>query len=439
MAPCHVRGHRWELRLGVACFEERPLRCFRLGVHVALAVLFILFPLVSLGSSVPSGDGSVDDVVGHFIKASQAAAARAFESLYGDGLGFAGETPPPLEVFVENYVTQALNQETARVLKQKGYDAPKSSESGKEGRSGSLTDVTKKDAPTTLEGQIEQLLVQKRQRFAVNERVRRDKEIEVIAPQQIPPERGDTETSDGHQRQIFPVVCGETLYGEHVYDAIPGCSPGAPGGSSPPCVRFVVDGVASVHEQARMVQMMDRSFEGLFHQGSETLLVPEDSSRSRLGNEDFELTVELLERVRREIMLVLNISEIFYSGSLLKRMDYPPLNDDMQIQLEHDSFNPHVDKANIASYDYSALLYLNDVDEAFGGGEFSFNDIDKDRVVRPVGGRLLAFSSGLENLHKVIPMSWGSRYVLAIWYTCSERHAHLKLGASSVAHHGDEL
>ena len=56
------------------------------------------------------------------------------------------------------------------------------------------------------------------------------------------------------------------------------------------------------------------------------------------------------------------------------------------------------------------VLLLQD----FGGGELMFNDVDVDRVLQPRGGQLIIFSSGLENLHQVLPMQWGSRYVLAL-------------------------
>ena len=103
-------------------------------------------------------------------------------------------------------------------------------------------------------------------------------------------------------------------------------------------------------------------------------------------------------------------------------------------------WNYHVDKANIASYDYSALLYLTtwgapaesaaggDLESRerggdFEGGELAFADVDADRVVRPLAGRLVAFTSGLENLHAVRRVTRGVRLVLAMWFTCSPAHA----------------
>ena len=83
----------------------------------------------------------------------------------------------------------------------------------------------------------------------------------------------------------------------------------------------------------------------------------------------------------------------------------------------HIYWNPHVDKANIPTYDYSALLYLNTRGLDFEGGDFAFLDDDADRVVEPRAGRLLYFTSGPENLHQVREVRKGTRYVLAMWFT----------------------
>jgi len=95
-------------------------------------------------------------------------------------------------------------------------------------------------------------------------------------------------------------------------------------------------------------------------------------------------------------------------------------------------WNPHVDKANRCLYDFSAVLYLNNFGRDFQGGRFVFLDraekrsklednLEKDisdgedrrrddgneemevmRIaVEPRAGRLVAFSSGCENVHHV--------------------------------------
>ena len=77
----------------------------------------------------------------------------------------------------------------------------------------------------------------------------------------------------------------------------------------------------------------------------------------------------------------------------------------------------HVDKANVPSYDVSAVLYFNTAGVGFDGGSFAFIDDDDDRLVEPKAGRLLVFSSGCDNLHRVLPVTRGSRFAMTMWWT----------------------
>uniref|UniRef100_A0A6P7GKK4 procollagen-proline 3-dioxygenase n=1 Tax=Diabrotica virgifera virgifera TaxID=50390 RepID=A0A6P7GKK4_DIAVI len=68
--------------------------------------------------------------------------------------------------------------------------------------------------------------------------------------------------------------------------------------------------------------------------------------------------------------------------------------------------------------DYSAILYLND---DFKGGEFVFSaDAVGKKIqskIRPKCGRLVAFSSGPENLHGVKAVKRGTRCAIGMWFT----------------------
>eukprot|EP01043_Picozoa_sp_COSAG02_P085375 COSAG02_NODE_23032_length_732_cov_0.889415_1_plen_209_part_00 len=63
----------------------------------------------------------------------------------------------------------------------------------------------------------------------------------------------------------------------------------------------------------------------------------------------------------------------------------------------------HADMASVAHYDYSAVVYLTSSaaatigSDGFCGGNFVFCDGDADRTVVPREGRLVGFSSGIEN------------------------------------------
>merc|ERR1711860_29877 len=115
---------------------------------------------------------------------------------------------------------------------------------------------------------------------------------------------------------------------------------------------------------------------------------------------------------------------LYQSGALLTRLQAEWERDMWEISGEEDHpyWNAHVDKANVASYDYSALLYLNTQDEHFEGGDFAFIDKEEDCVVSPRRGRFLSFTAGSENLHQVRRVTKGTRFVLASWYTLSKKH-----------------
>lgn len=122
-----------------------------------------------------------------------------------------------------------------------------------------------------------------------------------------------------------------------------------------------------------------------------------------------------------------------------------------------------VDKNNTEHYDYSGLLYLSTgggEGEDFSGGVFDFNDSPSAQALAPTHasydgaaeaayyagdaadtaslatshpgsqhasdvtyvvprrGRLITFTSGAENLHRVARVTQGERLVLSLWFTC---------------------
>ena len=122
----------------------------------------------------------------------------------------------------------------------------------------------------------------------------------------------------------------------------------------------------------------------------------------------------LIFKTRLLLMEKYGEPELYESGSVITRLR-PAAQGGARGGLPYAC--RHVDKANIASYDYSALLYLSDFGTDFRGGEFVFCDQDANRIVEPRMGRLVAFASGPENLHQVRTVTAGGRYVLAMWFT----------------------
>ena len=157
--------------------------------------------------------------------------------------------------------------------------------------------------------------------------------------------------------------CDYSLYGL----GLPGvaqCTPAPSGGALPPkgCARVLRDGFLDVGEQEALIATFERAMRNLFHQGGQTSFAPDAASAARqMGASGHALFRDVLRRVQATIAADFGLPALYSAGSLLTRIwadDQIP-DDGMNIEPGHKYWNAHVDKANRASYDYSALLYLN--------------------------------------------------------------------------------
>lgn len=108
--------------------------------------------------------------------------------------------------------------------------------------------------------------------------------------------------------------------------------------------------------------------------------------------------------------------DIFLAGALLTRLVSPTEAEASDYRYDI----PHIDKANVASYDYSAVLWLNACGTEtcrFEGGEFCFVDPGRNEVIQPDMGRCVLFPSGSAHLHQVQKVSARTRWALAVWFT----------------------
>jgi hypothetical protein len=151
-----------------------------------------------------------------------------------------------------------------------------------------------------------------------------------------------------------------------------------------------------------------------------------------LGENANALVKVLVERIQKQLEVHWEAEgDVVISGGLIGWIDASQMNVD-----DTDAYCytvPHVDQANVPTYEFSTILYLNNsaapdtngggadcVDEKAGqfeGGHFAFNDSTGDLLVAPRRGRLLAFTSGPENLHQVYPVTSGNRFTLAVWFS----------------------
>ena len=145
---------------------------------------------------------------------------------------------------------------------------------------------------------------------------------------------------------VWSISCNEGLTAEMyhgAYGVIPGCSP-----QRGPCDRRVLDGFATPVECAQLIAATNSAMQFLFHQGDQTSLAPA-SSAERLGMRGSLLFRYLLLKTRLQIMKDYNLDALYDSGALLTRISHGMPNDEWEMDPGHAYWNPHVDKANIAT------------------------------------------------------------------------------------------
>ena len=210
-----------------------------------------------------------------------------------------------------------------------------------------------------------------------------------------------------------------------------------------PRKRAVVDDLASASEcrHARGASLL--AMDGLAdpdspaYNGELTLVAsPPELLAPQLAEGGVRLVRLLLWRIANAVRTCFGEDRPLYlSGALLTRLQPPP---PAHRAAQGESYKydvAHVDRANVASYDYSAVLYLNTYGDDFEGGEFRFVDGKSDEVVQPRAGRCVLFPSGYEHLHRVCRVTKGSRYALAAWLTLSEQAAEAPLEPAHYAMH----
>ena len=159
------------------------------------------------------------------------------------------------------------------------------------------------------------------------------------------------------------------------------------------------------------------------------------SDESVYTSEDFRVYGSIIKRLKEEVESTFeNVVTYFTAPTFITRLDG---NSSWEPQEPHDEYwHAHSDMANTAHYFYSGLLYLSDFEVDFTGGRFLFlshnsssgddvyvpdDDYTVDSVVEPRRGRVVVFTAGEENMHRVERVTSGERFVLSFWFTCDQR------------------
>ena len=173
------------------------------------------------------------------------------------------------------------------------------------------------------------------------------------------------------------------------------------------CGRASLRNVASPFEVALISHNAEEAAPGLFHQRGKTARALEDVGLPAVSS--------LSKRALTIVETAFNAS-LTLAGGLLTRIAAEP-DGDLLAPSQKPYWEAHVDQDNQRAYDYSALVYFEDGGVDFGGGALIFED---GETVLPRRGRLVAFSSGPENGHRVARVERGARTALALWFTCAQ-------------------
>ena len=223
---------------------------------------------------------------------------------------------------------------------------------------------------------------------------------------------------------------------------------------------FIVDGFCTAAECATLRKAVDCAMAGTTHRGGYSLLFPESpQAKEAVGEEAAALLHRTRAAARAAAQKVFGPKKLWVGGTLLSRIAWPPPLDARDTAPGHVYWHVHVDQFNLPHYHYSALVYLTTAGEDFEGGGFDFIDSDAvgadaattqeelDKAVAvmpqeedgsvycpsippvsrcevlPQRGRLLLFSAGKENPHRVKRVTEGSRYLFSVWLTTDPLHA----------------
>jgi len=189
--------------------------------------------------------------------------------------------------------------------------------------------------------------------------------------------------------------------------------------------------------------------EGTTHRGGYYLLYPDAPQALSLLDEGMCMMLQSARRLMRQaVQQVFGMykDRTWVAGSLLSRAIAPAPQDHLDKAPMHDYSRVHVDRFNLHQYEWSALLYLSECGVDFHGGEFEFvqgstlttqEELDAFidarypdgtlpevslTSVAPKCGRLLLFSAGSENPHRVKRVTSGRRHLLSVWLTSDPRY-----------------
>merc|ERR1712079_461335 len=142
------------------------------------------------------------------------------------------------------------------------------------------------------------------------------------------------------------------------------------------------------------------------------------------SSEQVTMYQKLRDQIRRIIENHFNIPE----NTLYHDMTFfSQINASKDAKTLHDEYwHEHNDIEQYGSFAFTAMLYLGTEHSDFEGGSFLFlpkAESAKPVAVEPREGRLVIFTSGGENTHRVTHVTQGVRLAMLSAFTCNAKAA----------------
>jgi len=217
------------------------------------------------------------------------------------------------------------------------------------------------------------------------------------------------------------------------------------------CSRHVIDGLASPDEVTALRGLLEWLVAEAWGAGSGPPSVV-DLHQGTISYKDKFVMLEKLMEFKKiafteDHIKVYNavrdrvgehVKTLFGAPSILPEMTFfSHINASKTPMTMHDEYwHPHIDTQQYGTFAVTTILYLNGHGSDFEGGKFRFAD-DKIAMnqalggpeggnwsaVQPIAGRIVAFTSGQENVHHVEPVTKGVRLGLTMAFTCNGQKA----------------
>ena len=224
-----------------------------------------------------------------------------------------------------------------------------------------------------------------------------------------------------------------------------------------PCRRRIVDGLFSEDDITRLHGIAEKGMATRESVGGPTILdINTGFIRDSMGldnlfsrpageelfsAEDFAHYGSIIRTLRQAVSDTFDIDDsenvYFTAPTFITRLD--ATKDWKPKEIYDEYWHAHVDRNNTPHYQYSGLLYMSSYGSDFTGGRLTFYNTDKydqleaegkvggqydearELIMEPRRGRVVIFSSGHENIHRVEPVETGQRFVLSFWFTCNSQ------------------